>query len=97
MKPALTLEAFADWCEKQPKRKEYDGSDPWECALAQYARANGYSRSTANGEVKDDQDKQYRVAGVMRSVLVKCICDTPSTFGALATRLRTALSESVQP
>jgi len=35
-KPVLSLEAFADWCEKQGDR-EYDYLDPGNCAVAQYA------------------------------------------------------------
>lgn len=37
MKNMLSIEAFADWCEKQPADKAYDYLDPYNCACAQYA------------------------------------------------------------
>lgn len=41
MKNPLSLEAFADWCEKQPKDKTYRYVEPTECACAQYAKFLG--------------------------------------------------------
>lgn len=96
MKPALTLEAFADWCEKQPKRKEYDGSNPFICALAQFAQANGYNRASYSG-VWDHDGVEHPVEGISPYPLADCLCAVPQTFGSLSRRLRTALSEAVQP
>jgi hypothetical protein len=77
MKPQLTLEAFADWCEKQPADLAYDYMDLENCAVAQYARSLGtkspfitHSRFWSNSE---------SLAAL-----------SPRTFGALAARLRAA-------
>ena len=81
MKPALTLEAFADWCEKQPADEVYDYSNPWGCAVSRYMHHIGL----------DWLKTDWWTAGERHASF------SPTTFGALATRLRTALSEAVQP
>lgn len=43
MKNPLTLEAFAEWLEKQPQDMEYDGIDPGSCILARYYQACGFA------------------------------------------------------
>lgn len=40
MKNALTLEAFADFCERKGEQK-YNYMNPKKCALAQYAKSLG--------------------------------------------------------
>ena len=40
MKSALTLEAFADFCERKGEQ-EYNYMNPENCALAQYAKSLG--------------------------------------------------------
>ena len=44
MSNPLTLEAFAEWCEKQPARKQYDYWNTEDCACAQYAKSIGDDR-----------------------------------------------------
>jgi hypothetical protein len=79
MRHPLSLEAFADWCEKQPADKGYDWDDPYYCACAQYAKFLGHPdwwlTSGKNGFwYKADRIAQNSGAG--------------RTYGALASRLR---------
>jgi hypothetical protein len=85
MKPQLTIEAFADWCEKQPAEKTYDWIDGDACAACQYARSLGLydawaSRHLAPSAVGNFLIQASRAAHGSR------------TFGALASRLRRSAS-----
>lgn len=81
MKPQLSLEAFADWCEKQPADEYYQYSVPSQCACAQYQKSLGIYRPgwlcyAAGNSFWLIADGFARVG--------------PYTFGALAARLRAA-------
>ena len=83
MSDNLTLSAFAEFCESKPADEEYDYGDWRACACAQYARHCG---------------KEYRVAAAIeygnfwqRAEYYAAGINEPRTFGALASRLRSAL------
>lgn len=81
MKPQLSLEAFADWCEKQPAELAYDWHSTWSCAIARYVKTLG------------DDDLYRKVSNLRTSSGVLCerlALTRPWTFGALAARLRAA-------
>lgn len=74
MRNPLSLEAFADWCEKKPADEEYYYPDPTICACGQYAKYLGMNPS--------------EVIGFSDLNLYAAL--SPWTFGALAQRLREA-------
>ena len=76
--PQLTIEAFADWCEKQPAEKEYKYTAPRVCACGQYASWLGWKGSWLTSET------QFWAAADDFAI------EPPHTFGALAARLRAA-------
>ncbi|TPN03837.1 hypothetical protein FJ973_29790 [Mesorhizobium sp. B2-1-3] len=76
MKPQLTIEAFADWCEKQPAERKYPFMSMDDCACAQYAKALGIGNWVS--------------ASTFWRVAEDIALDRPWTFGALAARLRAA-------
>lgn len=41
MRHPLSLEAFSAWLDQQPPEKEYDYTDPWNCAICQYLKHIG--------------------------------------------------------
>jgi hypothetical protein len=74
MKNPLSIEAFADWCEKQPAGRGYDWTDDETCAVAQYAKAHGRR--------PDDMPLAWEAVAMNGGM--------DQTFGALAKRLREA-------
>lgn len=82
MKPQLTLEAFANWCAKQPADNRYDYDCVGECALTQYAASLGLP--TPYGEAPDSPIHTSAFWGVANNKA----CFGVRTFGALAARLR---------
>lgn len=76
MKNMLTLEAFADWCEKQPVGKVYPYTDVKNCACSQYAKSLGVKVAFGSFWYKAE------------FIAAK----HPRTFGALAGRLRAVQS-----
>jgi hypothetical protein len=80
MKPQLTLEAFADWCEKQPAEKTYNYADCNRCACGQYAATLGL-QGWAGVKVYQPGEFWYEA---------NCAAAWEDTFGALAKRLRSA-------
>lgn len=93
MKNPLSLEAFADWCEKQPADKEYSYIDSENCAVTQYMRACGFPCAYSNRdkwyERRDNQTWYAHKAPERRMDILAC--ELPHTFGALAKRLREAI------
>jgi len=84
-KPVLSLEAFADWCEKQGDR-EYEYTDPDDCAITQYLRFLGFENVSVvmnfyimNGEFRE-LPENFSGHAIRK----------PRTFSALAARLRSA-------
>jgi hypothetical protein len=75
VKPQLSLEAFADWAEKQPAKQKYDYWDTETCACTQFANSAGIVRIT--DDIRDFWVNAQSIA-----------CELPRTFGALAARLR---------
>ena len=85
MSDNLTLSAFAEFCESKPADESYYYDDVTRCACGQYASAIGeprffYKAIGFNTPQDPFWDKADRLA-----------CYFPRTFGALATRLRSAL------
>lgn len=77
MRPQLTIEAFADWCSKQPAEKTYPFIDANNCACAQYAGSLGIEEWVCRSPFwKDAEDIAMA---------------SPWTFGALTARLRLSL------
>lgn len=85
MKNLLTKEAFAEWCEKQPADEEYKY---WcnECAFGQYLSAHGikfHCIGTATWSPYNEDEPRALPSGIDAAVR-----EGPTTFGALAARLR---------
>lgn len=85
MRHPISIEAFAEWCERKPADEEYEWVNVRTCAIKQYAKFLG-------GNVHENYmavacmpvgrfDGEYMA--LMR----------PHTFGALAARLRNANPE----
>lgn len=81
MSNPISLEAFADWCSKQPAEWEYDYWDVGRCACAQYAKEASLIFRPEFGSEWDEADG---LAG-----------DLPHTFGALTKRLRAHIAAEV--
>lgn len=83
-KNPLTIEAFAEWAEKQPADKTYEYIDSTRCACFQYSAAIGMDTSQAipawRQDLYDGSAFWHRVDDAA--------AETPYTFGALAARLR---------
>lgn len=85
MKNQLSLEAFADWCEKKPANEEYFWTDADICACGQYAASLGLQ---GNWPLKKDT---FWFDANMIALLTM-----PHTFGALARRLCEAIAKEAQ-
>jgi hypothetical protein len=81
MKPQLTIEAFADWCERQPAERAYDYHDYRTCACAQYAATIGLSPDEWIDKAIGCPETMWGTANCEAN-------SKPWTFGALAIRLR---------
>lgn len=79
MRDPLSIEAFADWCDKQPADKAYSFTCV-PCAVEQYADSLGIGRDTIWGHSLGSFWCQSNIIAA----------DYPHTFGALAQRLRSA-------
>lgn len=88
MKPQLTIEAFADWCEKQPADEAYDFYAK-DCAWGQFLTSLGVEYACVGFNTWTGSDGQRRC---FPSGIAFPVEEEPHTFGALASRLR-----SVQP
>lgn len=87
MRNPLTLEAFADWCEKQPPETAYNYSNSKECAVTTYLKSLGLPcLSSAMGYWRDYD----RVKHDLNGNFDHSASPLPRTFGALAQRLRAA-------
>lgn len=91
-KPVLSLEAFADWCEKQGDR-EYNYCDPDNCAISQYFHFLGHPKATialnyvsleGGCAISSHFSRQFP-DGMRAAALTR-----PWNFSALAARLRSA-------
>lgn len=89
MRNPLSIEAFADWCEKQPAYRLYNYSNCRHCAFAQYLEHLGFrgasvdgSSFSLTGKFEDDRP--------LSAVIDRAVYEEPNTFGALASRLRAA-------
>ncbi len=86
MKPPLSLEAFADWAEKQPSTECYDYDSPSRCATAQYLQSLGFE-DVKLGHIMwsaTGTGLRYLPEGFMMAARYGI-----QTFGELAKRLRT--------
>lgn len=98
MKNPISLDAFADWCAKQPADKHYDYHAVRDCAFAQYLRSLGFETAIVSpmqycigeGEVRPlPEGVDAAVYGGIFS-LPFTLPRTRHTFGALTKRLRRA-------
>lgn len=87
MKNMLTVEAFAEWCEKQPADGEYDYAEPQDCPIAQFLRANGFPEARVNSVDWRESDRTYDYHNLPRG-FDDAVIESPRTFGSLAQRLR---------
>ncbi len=79
MKPQLTIEAFADWCEKQPADGVYDYTHSSSCAVAQFLQSAGVQNyDLFPWEIPERFQEPVR--------------EYPWAFGALSARLRAVQS-----
>lgn len=92
MKPQLSIEAFADWCEKQPADKAYSYSNcGGHCAFGQYLEWLGLPVDFVAMDVWLDTRGERRPLPVWvdEMVIGAGYSDRAShTFGSLAARLR---------
>jgi hypothetical protein len=79
-KNLLTIEAFAEWAERQPADKSYHWFSEDDCAAAQYAKFLGLHRDFLERESGSFWNRASKAALDMRRAR--------HTFGALAKRLR---------
>ena len=89
MKPQLTLEAFADWCEKQPANESYEYFDVCNCAVAQYARHLGINYKPVCASDAPEATFWQRAEWEACPTF-----DDDPRWGALAARLRAAKATS---
>ena len=82
MRSPFTLEALADWLERQPPEKEYDWFDCANCALGQYARSLGLTYEELPLTFRYDGN------GVTTSL---DLLEEVETFGKAAARARKVL------
>lgn len=78
MKPAISREAFLQFCESKPADEVFEYTDRENCAVAQYAKSLGlksFGNSGADGVSLYDLD-------------LFTLFSNARTFGALARRLR---------
>ncbi len=75
MKPQLSIEAFAEFCERKPARQKYDFCDAKNCALAQFLKA---------ADVQNFELATHEIPSAFRWQIQL----GSWTFGALAKRLR---------
>lgn len=94
MKPQLTIEAFADWCEKQPPEKEYNYCDEPHCAMSQFVKSIGFDTEAVVDCLFGGV--YFRLSDGRQIDLPQAFSDAaiadPQTFGALASRLRRSAS-----
>jgi len=84
-KNLLTIEAFAEWAEKQPADEAYVFCDWRECACGQYAASLGIDSIAWSVAMLDDAILGGRGFWVTAN---STAYGKPRTFGALAARLR---------
>jgi hypothetical protein len=91
MRNPLTLEAFAEWCEKQPADAEYNYEDPNRCAYCQYLRATGFDVRSVGPTYWTEGvgHKEHPLICGLNDALNPGYPDYGKwTFGALVSRLR---------
>lgn len=89
MKPAISREAFAEFCESKPADEEYDYFDGTKCAFAQFLTSIGKRDPLVFGRIwrADGRPEEHAIPhGVAMALSYE-----PYTFGALAARLREAV------
>ena len=102
MRPQLTIEAFADWCDKQPAEKEYNYGSITDCAFCQYLQSLGFESvrvSPYGWRLRNDGPFAYRALPDGLDEAVRAGVEYGSggplwTFGALSLRLRQSSSRS---
>ena len=89
MRNPITIEAFAEWCERQPPHAGYYYGDVKGCAFCQYLKSIGISSPIVGGAGWTPS-----CGSPSRSFpthLARALAVTPYTYGALASRLRNAI------
>lgn len=82
-KQVLSLEAFADWCEKQPDAY-YDWASAPICACGQYAKHLGITKNWMDEKLYSPSSLFWRQANNIAA-------EYPHTFSGLAQRLHRAI------
>lgn len=98
MKNPISIEAFADWCDKQSADRVYDYKNGHECAFAQYLVALGFMPCVNEEAYCLDHLLMTKDLSAWRPLpfgLDLAVYEFPRTFGALAGRLRAACAEPV--
>ena len=85
MKNPLTIEAFADWLEKQPPEKEYDYSNCRGCLVFQYLTAVGIPITSTGSTTFSTNDGQEHILPYELDIVA---ARHPHTFGKAAIRAR---------
>jgi hypothetical protein len=84
-KNLLTIEAFAEWCEKQPARKGFNINSVANCALGQYAKSIGFPcGSNPDFTIDAGGGRSLDIDGLT----IDAMTEGKRTFGELAKRLR---------
>lgn len=91
MTPAITKEAFAEFCESKPADEKYEYTDSQNCAFCQFLKHLGFKYpgvwpSSWRPDGRCEADRQLLPEGVGHALVRE-----PETFGALAARLREAV------
>jgi hypothetical protein len=88
MRNPLSIEAFAEFCEKKPADERYNLYRRMDCALGQFAQSLGFIGSTGNFEIEIGPHKSRPLVGLDSWCAHGVLAKTPWTFGALAERLK---------
>jgi hypothetical protein len=92
MRNPISIEAFAEFCERKPAGEVYDFFDNCNCAFGQYLQSLGFEKPVVSGFDwsfdKDDKAREFPHSGMGRALSTH-----PRTFSDLAQRLRAAMAE----
>jgi hypothetical protein len=92
MRNPISIEAFAEFCERKPAGEVYEYGDFANCAVAQYCRTLGieYSVAALPRVVNNGFEKPV---GFWQTAELCAVKASTRTFGDLAQRLRAAMAE----
>lgn len=94
MRNPISIEAFAEFCERKPAGEVYEYVDNRNCAFGQYLQFLGFESPNVgpwSWQANGVADRPLPSRRKMRDALNGC--GEPRTFDALARRLRAAMAE----